>query len=146
MTTVRGVTQETITQASSPIPNETFRYQVKFLALSKAQTKVLPLPCPILVPRRGHWSNSIYSRASSGGWSTVELSRPPHWFQRTGSNPPDDLEGSWSPHKAFHLSHSLLRESLDPEQAILRERPPQFRSVAGQVSSSFGGQIGRTII
>lgn len=31
---------------SGLVPDETFRYQVKVLALSKAQTKVLPLPCP----------------------------------------------------------------------------------------------------
>lgn len=49
--------KEMITQASSLIPKETFRYQVKFLALSVTQMKVLPQPCPLLAPRRGHWNS-----------------------------------------------------------------------------------------
>lgn len=52
-----------ITQASSLIQNETFRYQVKFLALSKAQMKVLCLPCPLLGPRRGYWSSNSSSKS-----------------------------------------------------------------------------------
>lgn len=60
-----AVRQEKITRASSLIPNETFRYQGKSLALSKAQTKVLPLPCRLPARRRGHWSrNCSESRAS----------------------------------------------------------------------------------
>lgn len=57
--------QEKITRASSLTPNETFRHQVKFLALSKAHTKVLPLPCPVLVPRRDHWSSNSSSLVQS---------------------------------------------------------------------------------
>lgn len=89
--------QEKITRASSLIPNETFRYRVKFLALSKAQTKVLPLPRRLPAPRgRPGSSNSSKSRASrpSGGWSTAQLFLDLPTGSRDGGQTPANLEGS----------------------------------------------------
>lgn len=98
MTTIERGGGTIITLSSSLIPNDTFRYQVKFLALSKAQMKVLRLPCPLLGPRRGQCSSNSSSKfRASLLWGLVysrTLPRRPRWFQRSGTKPPDNLEGS----------------------------------------------------
>lgn len=90
---------------SGLVPNETFRYQVKVLALSKAQTKVLPLPCPLLIPRRGTGSSSRGSSKprtpSLGGYRQLPSCWASPWCQRQRPEPSDHLEGSWSQQKVF---------------------------------------------
>lgn len=124
---------------SGLVPNETFRYQVKVLALSKAQTKVLPLPCPLLIPRRGTGSSSRGSSKprtpSLGGYRQLPSCWASPWCQRAEARalrPP--------------------RRILEPAEGVpLRgERlglPPRAKSLqcAGQVSSSAGGRTGRTL-
>lgn len=86
---------------SGLVPDETFRYQVKVLALSKAQTKVLPLPCPPDTQKR-HRQQQQQQRQQQAQNPSLEGSRQlpscwaSPWCQRQRPEPSDHLEGSWS--------------------------------------------------
>lgn len=89
---------------SGLVPNETFRYQVKVPALSKAQTKVLPLPRPPDTHKRHRQQQQRQQQAQNplpGGCRQLPSCRASPWCQRQRPEPSDHLEGSCSQQKVY---------------------------------------------
>lgn len=100
-----------ITRASSLITNGTFRYPVKFLALSKTQTKVHPLLCPLPVPATTRKQQQQIQSPLPGGQTPAEL------FLALPMGSRGWGQASSHPERPHSLTHSLslLEEGLDPE-------------------------------
>lgn len=139
------------TRASSLIPSETFRYWVKFLALNKAQTKVLPLPCHLLAAEEATGAARAASPEppSPGGWSTAELFLDlPMGSRGGGAKPQTTWKDPRASKKALYVSLSLLGEGMDPAEARLRELLPSLPVWPDEGAAAWlggGGQDQRTV-
>lgn len=106
--------QEKIPQASSLIPNGSFKYQVKLLALRKSQTEGPSPPLPLLVPKRAQEQQRIHSLPPWGLIYSTTLQTSCR-VQSQEPTPGTTWKDPRASKTAFHFLLSLLREGLDPE-------------------------------